>query len=120
MKTVEKANYSMFCYGSIGKLGVYLIRRYFSPLKYKVELTSTTKLLELVKLKSIASRAKFTKIFPRTKERCIPKLGHPLFKKDLSDRVETWHAYTTGVSSTFDSEHPTPYLPPVPGYWHRK
>ena len=42
----------MSCYGSIGRLGVSLIRRYFSPLKYKVELTSTTKLFELPKSES--------------------------------------------------------------------
>ena len=39
----------MSSYGSIGKLGVYLIRRYFSPLACKVELTSTKKLFELGK-----------------------------------------------------------------------
>ena len=41
--TAEKADYSMICYGSIDKLGVYLIRQYFSSLNRKLEMTSTMK-----------------------------------------------------------------------------
>ena len=36
-------------------------------------------MFNLAKSESIASGAKFTKFFPRTKDRCIPKLGQPPF-----------------------------------------
>ena len=54
------------------------------------------------------NRANFTKFSCKT--RCIEKRA-TLFEKELSDRAGTWHAYTTGVNATFDSEHQTLYLP---------
>ena len=42
-ETAEKTDYCMSCYGSIGKFGVYMFRRYISPLEYNVEVTSTMK-----------------------------------------------------------------------------
>ena len=96
MKTAEKAGFSMFCYSSIGKLGVHLIRRCLMSLKCKVELTSTTKFFELAKLKSIASRAKFTKFLYFAKINASQNLA--TFPENYqTEPAEIWHTYNRTV-----------------------